>query len=451
MPSPKTAAESTRPRDAARTRRLILEAAFDEFTAKGFAGARVEAVAERAGVNVRALYKYFGSKDGLYEAVFGDGFADKHAGALAAIEQVVTDPDAVRRLLPELHDLLSGNPAFTRLMTWDALAVASADDGRRVVAADVRQNMYDREVEALRQAQRANGIWPGLDPDLLLIAMMGLVIHPHASAPLTKMITGISSDSPQFRRRWDAFLTRIGELLSSGAPVPAAVDRLPDDSTDDNRLLRMASRALARAGLVTAYGHVSLRIDDNAFLVSAPMPLGLITVERGTVVPVHGDLPEGVLGEVRAHQAIYRRRPDVRAIARVLPPSVRALSALGRTTRSLDGVGSYFAPAPPLWNDPQLARDHERAEGLAQTHGEAPAGVMRGNGAIVVADTLPKAVVLARYLEDASALDLAVRAAGNDPVELTVQEAAARALWTGDIAERMWAYLTHGDPESSPL
>lgn len=426
---------------------MILEAAFEEFTAKGLAGARMESVAERADVNVRAIYQHFSSKTELYEAVFGDSFSGKHSGVLEAIEGVLKDPAKAALLLPAFHEFLAGNTAFSRLMVWDAL-MAAADDSVQIVAPDVRRELYDREIAQLKEAQRADGIWTQFDADLLLVAFMGLAIYPHVTAPLTEMITGVSSDSPEFRARWNAFLEQLGSVMASGERPPAQVERLPDDSTDDNRLVRVAARALGRAGLVTAYGHVSLRLNHEAFLVCAPMPLGLITNERGTIVPIDGPLPDGVLGEVRAHQAIYRQRPDVNAIARVIPHSVRALSTLGRTALPVDGFSSYFAPAPPLWEDPQLIRDDARAAKLAETLGDAPAVVMRGNGAIVVADALPKAVVLARYLEDASAVNLAALATGEQPKVLSAEEAAARAVFTGDLVERMWAFMTAGDPES---
>jgi AcrR family transcriptional regulator len=56
-------------RDPERTRAVILAAATGEITEKGLGGARVDEIAERAGVNKRMIYHYFGDKDGLYLAV----------------------------------------------------------------------------------------------------------------------------------------------------------------------------------------------------------------------------------------------------------------------------------------------------------------------------------------------------------------------------------------------
>jgi TetR/AcrR family transcriptional regulator len=90
-------------RDHTRTRQRILDAAlaefaeFAEFADKGYAGARVREIAQRAGVNTQLLSYYFGGKEGLYnelmatwhrqEALMAQGdasFADGIAGYLRA-------------------------------------------------------------------------------------------------------------------------------------------------------------------------------------------------------------------------------------------------------------------------------------------------------------------------------------------------------------------------------
>lgn len=214
-------------------------------------------------------------------------------------------------------------------------------------------------------------------------------------------------------------------------------------------LVRAAARALARANLAHAYGHCSLRLDKDHFLVCAAKPMGMIAPhEAGTVVPVHGELPEGVLGEVRIHQHIYRLREDVGAVVRSMPRDVMTLSSARITPAPRHGMGSYFSPAVPLWDDPQLVRSDEQAAGVAAALGNARAVVMRGNGAVVAAPSIEQAVVLTWYLEDAARIELQLRAAGlaDGPV-LSPEEAARRATGAGRIFERMWEYLCDGDPE----
>ena len=215
-------------------------------------------------------------------------------------------------------------------------------------------------------------------------------------------------------------------------------------------IVRKMARALARAGLVNAYGHCSVRLDDKSFLVCAAKPMGIIRPgDPGTVVPTDGALPEGVLGEVRMHQQIYKRRADAKAICRFISPNVVTLAALGLTPRARHGQGAHFYPQVPLWPDPGLIRNDPAAVGVAETMGKAPAVVVGVNGAVTAGETPQQAVALACFLEDAARVELAALNAGlaDKAPRMSEEQAKNRATWQGRIAERMWDYLTYGDPE----
>lgn len=217
------------------------------------------------------------------------------------------------------------------------------------------------------------------------------------------------------------------------------------------RLLRRAARALGRHGLVHAYGHASLRLDADRFLVCAPQPMGQIPEgAEGTIVPLDGPLPDGVLGEVRIHREIYRRRPEIGGVVRSMPPKIMSLSTLRLTPGARHGFGSYFlADGMPLWDSPLLIRDDEKAAEIVDLMGAACAIVMRGNGLVTAGESLEEAVVLTWYAEDAARVELDVLGAGEagTPAFITQDEAKVRATWSGRIRERMWDYLTYGDPE----
>lgn len=234
------------------------------------------------------------------------------------------------------------------------------------------------------------------------------------------------------------------------------MSRVPHDlvQADVARGVRLAARAMARHGLVHAYGHVSARIDDRHFLCSPPQPLGTVELgDPGVVVPIDGDLPERALPEVRIHREIYRRRREVGGICRFQSPAVMALSALGETPHALHGLGTYFAPFSPLWPNVQLVRDNERAIRVAEAMGDNAAIVLRGNGAVTAGVTIEEAAAFAFYLEDAARVELALlpaRAAGRKPREYTTGESAGRAVKAGALIGRMWHFLCFGDPEWQP-
>ncbi|NWD48035.1 class II aldolase/adducin family protein [Pseudomonas gingeri] len=214
--------------------------------------------------------------------------------------------------------------------------------------------------------------------------------------------------------------------------------------------LRMAARTLSRSGLAHAYGHCSLRLDAGHFLVCAAKPMGLIAPgEDGVVVAIDAELPAGVLGEVRIHQQIYRRRAEVGAVIRSMPAQVMTLSCARLTPQSRHGMGAYFHSSIPLWDDPQLLRDDLQAAALAEQLAGNPALVMRGNGAIVVGGSLVEALTLNWYLEDAARIELQLLAAGLAGPVLSAGETERRATNSGRIFERMWDYLTAGDAEAA--
>ena len=222
-----------------------------------------------------------------------------------------------------------------------------------------------------------------------------------------------------------------------------------------DRRVRVAARALARHGLVQAWGHCSARVDDKHLLVCAAKPMGQIEIgEPGVIVPIEGSLPEGVLGEVRIHQQIYRLRPDVGGICRIMPPITMALSTLGLTPTPRHGVGAFHA-ACRYWDDPRLLRDDNLAAALAEHLGDAPSLVMRANGAVTVGPCIEVAAGFAWCLEDAARIDQLARiiptASQHYASGLSSEEIALRQVSTGGVFERLWHFLSAGDAEVEPL
>src|SRR5438067_8310551 len=80
-------------RNPERTQQRILQAAFKEFAAKGFAGARVDSIARRASINKRMLYHYFGDKEALFREVLRRKIEQRQAWGIAT-------PDDPRESLP---------------------------------------------------------------------------------------------------------------------------------------------------------------------------------------------------------------------------------------------------------------------------------------------------------------------------------------------------------------
>ena len=106
-------------RDPERTRAAILRAATAEITAKGLTGARVDAIAARAGVNKRMLYHYFGDKQGLYLAVLEHTYAAIRAAEIG-LNLTELDPVAgMRKLVLFTWQYFIDHPEFLSLLATE--------------------------------------------------------------------------------------------------------------------------------------------------------------------------------------------------------------------------------------------------------------------------------------------------------------------------------------------
>lgn len=112
-------------RDPERTRATILRAATAEITAKGLTGARVDAIAARAGVNKRMLYHYFGDKQGLYLAVLEHTYAAIRAAEIG-LNLTELDPVAgMRKLILFTWQYFIDHPEFLSLLVTENMNRAS--------------------------------------------------------------------------------------------------------------------------------------------------------------------------------------------------------------------------------------------------------------------------------------------------------------------------------------
>jgi len=112
-------------RDPERTRGAILAAATQEFTTNGLTGARVDAIAQRARVNKRMIYHYFGDKEGLYLAVLEATYGSIRA---AEMDLHLTDRDPVdgmRELVRFTWAYFLAHPEFLSLLGTENLHKAA--------------------------------------------------------------------------------------------------------------------------------------------------------------------------------------------------------------------------------------------------------------------------------------------------------------------------------------
>lgn len=180
--SPRRSPEpADRQRDAERTRAALIEAAMAEFAGKGLAGARVGAIAERAGVNKQLISYYFGGKQGLYEAILQRWYD---------AETELSDP-AVSLSELAWRYLAAGqsSPDMQRLFLRESLDQDLAEVVEEPDAPDIQD---------LRRRQADGELAPELDPRVMLLFLQAMVVSAVVFPGDVKRLTGLDPQSAEY-------------------------------------------------------------------------------------------------------------------------------------------------------------------------------------------------------------------------------------------------------------
>jgi ribulose-5-phosphate 4-epimerase/fuculose-1-phosphate aldolase len=190
-----------------------------------------------------------------------------------------------------------------------------------------------------------------------------------------------------------------------------------------------ACKVLTHFRIVEGFGHVSARIGNDRVMITPRRALGLVTESELVELDLDGKQVAGEGRpplEVPMHLAVYRRRPDVMAIARGHPRHVAAYACAGEPMRVAHGFGANLGAAVPVFGQPYLITAGEMADGVADALGGGEAVILQSNGMLAVGQSVPHACVQALFLEETAELQLAALGAGLTPKFYTAQGAARR-------------------------
>jgi ribulose-5-phosphate 4-epimerase/fuculose-1-phosphate aldolase len=207
-----------------------------------------------------------------------------------------------------------------------------------------------------------------------------------------------------------------------------------------------ACRILSQRKLVEGFGHVSARIPDSEqFLMTPRIALALVEGPDLLTMNLEGNVVEGEHSapfEAWLHIAIMRSKPQVNAISRIHARTANIFSVTDRKLEAVHNHGSFFADGVPVFSNPDLISTEHLGQAVATALGSKPAILLRGNGQVTVGKTIPEAVMMAIYLEEAAEILHGALQIGT-PVPLTLDESKRRqleALPPVDL-ERAWSFF----------
>jgi len=207
-----------------------------------------------------------------------------------------------------------------------------------------------------------------------------------------------------------------------------------------------ACRILTYKQLVEGFGHVSARIPGtDRFLLTPRIGLALVRESELLTINLDGELVEGshaAPSEAWLHTAIMKAKPRINVITRIHARVANIFSVTDRRLEPVHNHGSFFAGGVPVYSTPDLITTQKLGAEVARTLGDGPAVLLRGNGQVTVGRTIPEAVMMAIYLEEAAEILYGALQIGK-PVPLTLDESKQRqveALPPVDL-ERAWNYF----------
>ena len=195
-------------RDPDRTRQRILDAALKEFSARGFAGARVGGIARRAKVNKRMLYHYYGNKEGLFRAVLRHKISDRRSRIEAQMPESDTASSLPLWFRQNCRDI-----DWVRLLAWESLQT----DDDRVLDEQERRRLALQAIARVKQKQVAGRLRKDVSAVHLQLAKVSLTMFPMALPQIARLILGCSPHNARFQGEYAQFLETISAAFRPAA------------------------------------------------------------------------------------------------------------------------------------------------------------------------------------------------------------------------------------------
>jgi AcrR family transcriptional regulator len=144
------------------TRRNIIEVATQEFSRKGFSGARVDEIAELTNASKRMIYYYFENKEGLYIAVLENAYRGIRKIESALNLDHLEPAEAIRTLVAFTFDYQWSHEEFVRLVM-----VENIHHGVHLEASKAMRNLNVSVIETMKRVYdrgcKDGAFRPGLD------------------------------------------------------------------------------------------------------------------------------------------------------------------------------------------------------------------------------------------------------------------------------------------------
>ncbi len=172
------------------TIQIILDAAAEVFAESGFAGARMDAIADRAGVNKATIYYHVGDKETLYTQVLHEHFARAGDQFDRVISAVASPQEKLSLFIQQIARVMDQNPHKTVMMLREI--AAGGQHFPDIVARDLA-GIIGKLMEILSEGEKQGHFIP-VNPFSVHLMVIGAFVLYRVSAPVRKKLAGLTGD-----------------------------------------------------------------------------------------------------------------------------------------------------------------------------------------------------------------------------------------------------------------
>jgi AcrR family transcriptional regulator len=179
--------------DEQKTEEQIMEAAKEIFQERGFAGARMQEIADQADINKSMLHYYFRSKDKLFQKVFQDSLLQFFPKIFKVLNADLALVPKIQKLVQTYYDMFQQQPHLPRFIIHE---MNQHPDRFKEFINSVEVDIPAKFVKQI-QAEIEAGQMRAIDPQEFIINTIGLCVFPVIARPMIETVFRMDDEQYQ--------------------------------------------------------------------------------------------------------------------------------------------------------------------------------------------------------------------------------------------------------------
>lgn len=208
------------------TEKKIIEAAKEVFVEKGLQGARMQQIADKAGINKALLHYYFRSKDKLFDAIFEDIMSQMFAVVATNIRTDMSLPELVETFVKFYNEFFQKNPFYPQFIFHEIWQnpdrLSEIMKSQQIAPAEIVEKIKQK-VPAINNS--------GLTAQHMIANVLGMTLFPYIARPLFQRVF-FNNDNDEYSRFLGERTDFLKELMT-GALMGASSSAMNDKPDED--------------------------------------------------------------------------------------------------------------------------------------------------------------------------------------------------------------------------